>query len=263
MYRYFSDASITDDDFLLSLDGPTDLVQVEPQSQPMRLPSTVLDATSRYTETSTAHLGIEPEIRSNHQAIQALSPVLPVEQALVGRGGIALRDLWSPLGGDSPPGISADVTDDSTYQLPFSLGLALSRRPSQSELSFHDEPQFPIDESLSFTLLDLFIHETATWCETTDSARHMSVTFAHELSNHPIGKAAAFALASRQLSIFDSRYEETSLRLYQHTIRMLIQQDPDGVDSFVLAACVLLCVYEMIASRVGDWRRHLKVCRPV
>lgn len=71
--------------------------------------------------------------------------------------------------------------------------------------------------------------------------------------------AAALALSSRQLDTIKGHQQQTTLELYQYTIQNLIQQDPVEADTSVLAACTLLCVYEMMASSVSEWRRHLKV----
>ena len=156
---------------------------------------------------------------------------------------------------------SVDTSELSVHALPFSLGLAiLCRSPETQQPLQGVEPEFPIDENLSVILLRSFLSETATWCETTDSSKQFSVIAAHDLIAHPIGRAAAFALACRQIGILDDCFDEAALRLYQYTIQMLIQQDPDQADNLVLAACILLCVYEMMASEVADWRRQLKVC---
>ncbi|GMF67285.1 unnamed protein product [Aspergillus oryzae] len=71
--------------------------------------------------------------------------------------------------------------------------------------------------------------------------------------------AAAMSLASRQLGHIEQRQNSVTLELYQYTIRLLISQDPNKADATVLATCALLCVYEMMASGVSEWRRHLKL----
>ncbi|KAB8247275.1 hypothetical protein BDV35DRAFT_380001 [Aspergillus flavus] len=71
--------------------------------------------------------------------------------------------------------------------------------------------------------------------------------------------AAAMSLASRQLGHIEQRQNSVTLELYQYTIRLLISQDPNKADATVLATCALLCVYEMMASGVSEWRRHLKI----
>jgi hypothetical protein len=68
------------------------------------------------------------------------------------------------------------------------------------------------------------------------------------------------ALASRQLDHVRHQPRQVTLELYQYTIQLLLRQDPGKQDASVLAACTLLCVYEMMASGVHEWRRHLKGC---
>lgn len=162
------------------------------------------------------------------------------------------------------PSVSFGTADDYFYDLPFSLGLALSYGPDDiAGLTPRAEPECLLQEAETLEVLHSFITSTATWCETTDTARNLSVVFAHDIIAHPICKAAALALACRHRSIFDNGYAETALQLYQYTIQLLIRQDPDRADHLVLTACILLCVYEMISSDVADWRRHLKVLRHV
>lgn len=146
------------------------------------------------------------------------------------------------------------VISAESFTPPFSLGLALSRNTSSAP-----ELDFPIDEFQTLTLLRSFLTESATWCETTDTSKQLSVVCAHDMLDHKIFKASALALACKQLSVTGYPVEDVALQLYQYTIQLLIQQNPDHTDAFILAACTLLCVYEMMASEVVDWRRHLKV----
>ncbi|OMP83588.1 hypothetical protein BK809_0004969, partial [Diplodia seriata] len=119
-----------------------------------------------------------------------------------------------------------------------------------------------ITESQKLHLLSSFLHETGRWCETTDSAMHFTVSSIHTTMKSPPFAAAASALASRQLDAKAARNQprQTTLELYQHTLRLLICRRPDDVDESILATCTLLCVYEMMAAEVGEWRRHLQGC---
>ncbi|KIW68534.1 hypothetical protein PV04_04473 [Phialophora macrospora] len=147
------------------------------------------------------------------------------------------------------------VVHESAFTPPFSLGLALSRRPSPLH-----EIRCPIPEEQTLDLVKAYLAETATWCDTTDSFRHFAVLSAHDMLETGVFKAAALALASRQLSMVGRMDGDVPLQCYQYTIQLLIQQDPSHTNSCVLAACILLCVYEMMASNITDWRRHLKGC---
>lgn len=153
-----------------------------------------------------------------------------------------------------------DTTNEAYYDLPFSLGLALSHGPEQvAAISSWTEPEYPLDEAETLDVLQSFITNSATWCETTDSHKNFSAAFIHDIAAHKVCMAAALALTCRHRSVFDNSYDETALQLYQYTIQLLIRQDPNHTDPFVLTACILLCVYEMISADVADWRRHLKV----
>lgn len=142
----------------------------------------------------------------------------------------------------------------NAFTPPFSLGLALSRLGSP-----YQEPQAPVTDDEAVKLVRSYLSETATWCDTTDSLKHFSTLSAHDMLEVKMFKGAAMALAARQLSVLGVFEEGLALQCYQYTIRLLIQQDPTLIDAHVLATCILLCVYEMMASGASDWRRHLKV----
>lgn len=104
------------------------------------------------------------------------------------------------------------------------------------------------------------MQETGTWCETTDSDMHFTMWSTHEVMKSAAFTAAAMSLASRQLDYVEHRQQPITLELYQYTVQLLLRQDPAKADASLLATCTLLCVYEMMASGVHEWRRHLKVC---
>ena len=203
------------------------------RSDPIQLDSSVL---------STINGDLAPEATMGAVLYSAMTTEWPSRSQV--DGNIAIQDT----------GTDGDMIFAESFTPPFSLGLALSRKSSPFR-----EPEFPIDESKTLMLVRSFLSEGATWCETTDTGKQFSVVCAHDMLEHKIFKASALALACRQLSVTGFPVEDVALQLYQYTIRLLIQQNPDQADAFILAACVLLCVYEMIASEVVDWRRHLKV----
>lgn len=147
----------------------------------------------------------------------------------------------------SDPSLAAQI-------LPFSLGqgIPLNSSPSPS-------PELPVGKAEQGLLISAYLRETGTWCETTDSARHFTIASVHAMMESPAFYVAAMALASKQLDSVRGRPRQATLLLYQHTIQVLIHQDPSRADATVLATCTLLCVYEMMASDVSEWRRHLKV----
>ncbi|KAH7123061.1 putative Zn(II)2Cys6 transcription factor [Dactylonectria macrodidyma] len=138
---------------------------------------------------------------------------------------------------------------------PFSLGQGISRNASPLP-----ELVLPISKSEQAYIMAAYLRETGTWCETTDSEMHFTVKSIHPMMKSNAFAAAALALSSRQLDTLKGHPQKKTLELYQYTIQHLIQQDPAEADTSVLAACTLLCVYEMMASSVSEWRRHLKGC---
>ncbi|KAF9881022.1 hypothetical protein CkaCkLH20_01172 [Colletotrichum karsti] len=109
-------------------------------------------------------------------------------------------------------------------------------------------------------LILAYLRDTGTWCETTDSEQHFTVKSIHTMMESKAFMAAALSLSSRQVETLRGRQRRTALELYQYTIQLLIHQDPAEADTCILAACTLLCVYEMMASSVSEWRRHLRGC---
>uniref|UniRef100_A0A0D2XFK0 Zn(2)-C6 fungal-type domain-containing protein n=1 Tax=Fusarium oxysporum (strain Fo5176) TaxID=660025 RepID=A0A0D2XFK0_FUSOF len=138
---------------------------------------------------------------------------------------------------------------------PFSLGQAISRGVSPQP-----EPRFPVSQSIKVHLMSAYIRETATWCETTDSEMHFSAKSIHQMMDSKPFVAAAMSLASRQLDVIQGCTRHITLELYQYAIRLLLGHDPAEADPCILATCTILCVYEMMASSVSEWRRHLKGC---
>lgn len=143
--------------------------------------------------------------------------------------------------------------DEQNHTQPFSLGQARLEAKTQHLV-------LPVTEGEKAQLISAFLQETGTWCETTDSQMHFTVKCIYEMMKSPSFVAAAVSLASRQLDSVQMRQRPMTLELYQFTIQLLLCQDPVQADTSILATCTLLCVYEMMASRVEEWRRHLKGC---
>lgn len=147
------------------------------------------------------------------------------------------------------------VLDTSTSAPPFFLGQAIS-----NDISLPPEPSLPVSNAERVRLICSYMQETGTWCETTDSDMHFTMRSTHEVMKSAAFTAAAMSLASRQLDHVEHRQRPITLELYQYTVQLLLRQDPAKADASLLATCTLLCVYEMMASGVHEWRRHLKVC---
>ncbi|KAB8218971.1 hypothetical protein BDV33DRAFT_204836 [Aspergillus novoparasiticus] len=190
-------------------------------------------------QSSIRHLLCQP----NTQTSESFHPVF-------------LEYTFSPLSDVyhyRPHGIATH--EAGTYIPPFSLGLAVSQ--DESPLP---EPFLPVTCTEKARLISSFMQETGTWCETTDSNMHFTMRSLHLMMKSTAFVAAAMSLASRQLDHVEKVQRPVTLELYQYTIQHLLRQDPAKADASVLATCTLLCVYEMMASDVHEWRRHLKGC---
>lgn len=138
--------------------------------------------------------------------------------------------------------------------VPFFLGQAISQRTSPLP-----DPQFPVSHSTKTRLLAAYLQEAASWCETTDSDASFTVGSVHSMMESSPFVAAAIALASHQQDSVRGRNRPLTLELYQFAVRLLLRRDSIQTDAHILTTYVSLCVYEMMASDVSEWRRHLKV----
>ncbi|KAK9848916.1 hypothetical protein MYU51_015241 [Penicillium brevicompactum] len=184
---------------------------------------------------------------------------------LVDHHDLPTSDLPSSLSGDNLDVSSLPNTElleqvsdgpfleEQDHACPFFLGQARFQANIQDTV-------LPVTEAEKLQLISAFLRETGTWCETTDSQMHFTVKSIHEMMKSPSFVAAALSLASRQLDYVQGRQRPVTLELYQFTIQLLLCQDPAQADTSILATCTLLCVYEMMASRIEEWRRHLKGC---
>jgi hypothetical protein len=121
------------------------------------------------------------------------------------------------------------------------------------------EVELPVSKTEQTRLIRAYLQETGTWCETTDSGRHFTVSYIHKLMENKPFAAAAMALASRQLDAIRHSQRQSTLSLYQHAVQSLLHYEPSQCGEATLATCILLSVYDMMASDVSEWRRHLKV----
>ncbi|GKZ96704.1 hypothetical protein AnigIFM59636_011219 [Aspergillus niger] len=204
----------------------------------------------------TLNIASYDPVRANANARRSLVNEVTIESLLSPAQSGSLSDIGeNRLRQDDPVQVRQLVDSPSSYALPFSLGLAASRNAS-----WLPEPSMPITSEESAHLFSLYLYETGTWCETTDSERHFTLSSVHQMLASKSFLASAIALASRQRDAVQDQQRSLTLELYQYTIQLLLRQDPDEASAAVLATCTLLCVYEMMASCVWEWRRHLKGC---
>jgi hypothetical protein len=121
------------------------------------------------------------------------------------------------------------------------------------------EAELPVSNVQQTRLIRAYLQETGTWCEATDSGRHFTVSYIHKLLENKPFAAAAMALASRQLDAVGHSQRQSTSNLYQHAVRSLFHYEPSQCGTATLATCTILSIYEMMASEVCEWRRHLKV----
>lgn len=175
-----------------------------------------------------------------------------------------------------------DLANDTSLIAP-SIHPSTASEPSPGHLEFNflagldlgdfsspDEPHqpsrlnsipqpFTSDEEVS--LLRIYLEEPGPWIEACDSERHFTVMNIPHMIACPPFRSAALALASRFKHCTDTSYSaHRSLDLYQKAVRELIRCRPMDDDTGVLAAAVLLFVYEMMTVSDVDWRRHLQGC---
>ncbi|CAN9429777.1 unnamed protein product [Alternaria alternata] len=123
----------------------------------------------------------------------------------------------------------------------------------------------PVSQAEQSRLLSAYLQETGAWCEATDSSRHFTVSYVHKLIENQPFAGAAMALASRQLDALRNDKRQTTLSLYQHAVQSLLHYEPSQCGQATLATCILLSVYEMMASNsdvqelwseLQDWRQY-------
>ncbi|KAK6832795.1 hypothetical protein RU639_004023 [Aspergillus parasiticus] len=237
------------------VDGATALTALERSACGSRASSSALDTSHLHSQESSTSRGTNDGLSAGHSSIGHLL-CQPNTQTPESLQPVFLEYAFSPLSDVyhyRPHGIATH--EAGTYIPPFSLGLAVSR--DESPLP---EPFLPVTCTEKARLISSFMQETGTWCETTDSNMHFTMRSLHSMMKSTAFVAAAMSLASRQLDHVEKVQRPVTLELYQYTIQLLLRQDPTKADASVLATCTLLCVYEMMASDVHDWRRHLKGC---
>jgi hypothetical protein len=134
--------------------------------------------------------------------------------------------------------------------------------PDESqEGSPHTPRPEPFTSAIDIELLKVYLVETGPWIEACDSARHFTVVELQHMIVCPPFRSAALALASKFKECTDPTYPaHRSLHLCQKAVRELIRCLPADDYTGVLAAAVLLFVYELVTVSLVDWRRHLQGC---
>lgn len=157
-----------------------------------------------------------------------------IEDRLLDSGREWQYSIFSPT---HPP----DDENDDEFTHPFSLGLAVSNTCSPRA-----EPINPLTEPMEYMLLSSYLDGSGSWVEVTDSSQHFTVGSIHALLKHRVCHAAIMAFASRQIDLVNCRSCELTLQLYQYTVQLFLQYVHEVEDQLIIAACALLCSYEMV-----------------
>ncbi|KAK0823247.1 hypothetical protein LTR73_008670 [Friedmanniomyces endolithicus] len=190
----------------------------------------------------------------------------------IGSGG----ETTSERDGSSDAVVSpTSFSSSASEQIPYSLYL-LSKIGSGNRLAASEEEETeeeevrllsqpePFTSVSDIELLRVYLREPGIWVEALDSARHFTIVDMQHMMNCLPFKSAALALASTIKDMTDASCPAyKSLELYQKAITDLIRCRPMDDDGGVLAAAVLLFVYEMMAAKDVNWRRHLQGCADI
>ncbi|KIW21675.1 hypothetical protein PV08_02255 [Exophiala spinifera] len=152
------------------------------------------------------------------------------------------------------------------------LKTALAVPPSDGSLEITLNHSQPTGSSVTGILtpaeeipfLQVYLQQVGQWMENSDPSRHFTVKYVHQLLETPICRASILAVTARYKYAIDSSCSSRlALELYQNAVQKLISSPIEYADCLTLASCVLLAVYEMMASKHSDWLRHLEGCAAI
>jgi hypothetical protein len=118
----------------------------------------------------------------------------------------------------------------------------------------------PISQKRYVELWQNYLDEIAPWLDMFDSERNFQTTVAIMAKSVDYLQFSILALSARQLERRNpSKTHTESLHLYQEAIKLIAVQLP-SLNTEIIAACVLLCVLEMMSSSPRAWAKHLDGC---
>ncbi|KAG9235731.1 C6 zinc finger domain-containing protein [Amylocarpus encephaloides] len=105
-----------------------------------------------------------------------------------------------------------------------------------------------------------YLDEVAPWLDMFDEEQHFQTKIPILAQSSVPLTYAMLAISARQIERGRKlNGDHDSLQLYQESIKsltpQLLAQDPN-----IMAACVILCVLEMMSASPWNWRRHLDGC---
>lgn len=117
-----------------------------------------------------------------------------------------------------------------------------------------------ISQERHIELWQNYLDEIAPWMDLFDNENHWRTTIARMAQNVDCLHYSLLALSARQQERKNRTKRPTeSLNLYQKAIRLIMVHLPT-LCTEVIAACVLLCVLEMMCSSPHSWGKHLDGC---
>lgn len=121
-------------------------------------------------------------------------------------------------------------------------------------------PVFRLGQQRYIQLWQNYLEEIAPWLDMFDSERHFLTTVASMAKRVNCLDFSILALSARQLERKSPGSSHTeSISLYGEAIRLIVGQ-LSTLNTEVIAACVLLCVLEMMSSSPKAWAKHLDGC---
>ncbi|KEZ41782.1 hypothetical protein SAPIO_CDS6762 [Scedosporium apiospermum] len=119
---------------------------------------------------------------------------------------------------------------------------------------------FHMTEERYVELWQNYLDEIAPWLDMFDNANNWRTTVAHMAQREDCLQYSLLALSARQQERKNPGKPHTeSLNLYQEAIRLIMVKLPT-LRTEIIAACVLLCVLEMMCSSPRAWGKHLDGC---
>ncbi|KEF60680.1 uncharacterized protein A1O9_02241 [Exophiala aquamarina CBS 119918] len=150
---------------------------------------------------------------------------------------------------------------DTPGSPPLFLGHASTQgATSNSSAARHAWQTLPIKQKRYVELWQNYLDEIAPWLDMFDSEKNFQTTVAIMAKDVDYLQFSILALSARQLERKNpSKTHTESLHLYQEAIKLIAVQLP-SLNTEIIAACVLLCVLEMMSSSPRAWAKHLDGC---
>lgn len=118
-------------------------------------------------------------------------------------------------------------------------------------------PNSHMSQKRQIELWQNYLDEVAPWMDMFDNNKHWHTTIAQMAQRVDYLQYSLLALSARQLERKSKAKSHTeSLNLYSEAIKLIAVQLPT-LCTEIIAACVLLCVLEMMSSSPRAWAKHL------